>query len=76
MKRIRCCKKHDDEKSMRGYITLPCFKISLCDHCGEANLICNDFLALVFKIFFLPFWKGHIKLIAKPDRKEEVTDET
>ncbi len=45
-----------------GYVILPCFKVKICDNCGEVTMICGKILSTIFAVFFAPFWSGKIVL--------------
>lgn len=48
---------------MNGYVMLPIFTVKLKD--GEFEMTCSAFLALVFELFFAPFWTGKVHILKR-----------
>ena len=45
-----------------GYAVLPCFKVRVLEGTHDAEFLSNDFMAVLFSLFFRWFWSGKIRV--------------
>lgn len=61
--KISCCSHYNGtNKYIEGYVILPCFKVIVCEDCGNVEMVCNDKLTWLFEHIFVYFWTGKVTL--------------
>jgi hypothetical protein len=61
-----CCNHKNSQNYHIGYLIAPnktrLLKIVICDNCEEIQLIDTKFKTLLFHMFGIIFWQGHVEV--------------
>lgn len=57
-----CSKCGEKKRTVKGYIVLPCFKVKVCEKCGEVEALWGDKAEVLFKYIFQYFWAGKVHI--------------